>query len=724
MTALNISRRTLIQTSVAAGGGMIVGYFMPNDMRVLNPYSTSWPARGPGDGVEINAWLTIDAAGGVTVLCPYGEVGQGALTSVALMVAEELDVPWQNVGVDFADANRHLARGKEYRSMSIGASRTVRKWHPYIMQAGASARERLRQAAADAWDVSREDVVAKQGRLTASGNSASYGEFATAAAMVSLRREPSLKPPSSWWLLGKGVPRIDVKQKIDGSAIYPMDVRLPGMVYAAACACPVRGGMLKGYDFEAVKDLPGVITAVELKQSESDPRSGGLCSGVAIVADNFWRAQTALERMPIEWDFGEGAKFSDASFIADARRLLDGPAKNAEDIRGDADAEIGKAQNLISAEYSRPYEFTVPMSPPAAVADVKPGRIDLWVFTKDPPLELRRAADQAGMNPSRVFVHGTFQGGSFGSGRRIDITRQAVEISKQVGRPVKILWTREEEIRRAKARPLAWGRFEAVLGSDGLPSALRIRAIGSKYSRKSTMRGLANIAYQIPNIRIEHAFVRSNILTGTNRAPGYNNNTFMMEQFVDELALAGGWNPLDWRIKMTEGNERWQRVLLKLKEISGFSLDLPSGTGMGIAAVQIHDSAIAACAHVEVSRDGELRLGKMTVVVNSGYVINPRAAEEQVKGCISWELGYALRGGLNVEGGAIQNVNFDTYRPLRLPEMPPVECVFAMSEDGWWGGIGECGVPIVAPAVANAVYFATGKRMRTTPFEQHELAWA
>ncbi|MCP8940958.1 molybdopterin-dependent oxidoreductase [Alsobacter sp. SYSU M60028] len=719
-----LSRRFFLTTAVVAGGGLLLGFNIPTEAEAaLAPVQgEGW--KPPVGGVEINAWLTIDPQGVVTIRIPHTEMGQGGMTSVAQLVAEELNVPWRNVRAVFADANRNVTRGNEYQDMSTGGSNLVRNRHPHIMQAGASARERLREAAAKRWGVSRADVKAEQGMLSAGGKSGSYGEFASDAAAIKLAEEPKIKKYGDWWLLGKDVPRMDVAVKVNGSAVYPIDVRVPGMAYAAVRACPVPGGKVKSFDAAAIKDRPGVIAVIELKQTKDKLANTDMRSAVAVVADSFYRAKVALDLLPIEWDFGPGAQNSYAKMDSAARALMGQEGKHAEEVRGDPRPILAAGGKTVTGDYSRPYETHVPMSPPAAVADVKPDRIDVWSFTQNVQATLLLAAEQAGRNPKDVFVHGTFQGGAFGNGNAVDITRQAVELSKQVGRPVKVIWSREEDTAQARSRPPIWARFEAVLGDDGLPKAMISRAVAESMQPAYADRGLANMPYTIPHYRYERHVVPTNIPVGPNRAPGNNNNGFTIEQFADELALAGGWDPLEWRLKMTEGNERWQRVLLKLKEVSGFTTKLPKGTGMGIAVIESHGATVGACATVEVSRRGALSIEKILIVSNTGYVINPRAATEQVKGCVAWELSHALYGGLDVRDGRVQNTNFDSYKIMRMPDMPTVESVFAMSQDNWWGGFGETAGPPTPPAVANAIFFATGKRIRSTPILKHDLKWA
>jgi isoquinoline 1-oxidoreductase beta subunit len=729
MTRTNtmVSRRTVIRTMVGAGGGMLLGFRIPGSFAAVvapKPWTT------PTDGVEINAWLALDADGTVTVRVPHTEQGQGGLTSVAMLIAEELDVPWESIQAVFADMNRHVNDGEEYIVTTTHGSQLVRDQHPHIMQAGASARERLKEAAAAAWGVDRADVTARQGRLSAAGGkTATYAEFASAAAEITLEEEPAIKSPDEWWLLGQPIPRLDAAVKTDGSAQYAIDTRLDGMVYAAVKCCPVPWGRLVSYDFEHIKARRGVIAAVELRAVPGRTENSDMQNGVAVVADSWHRAKTALDALPIEWDFGADGEASDATQAAKAAELLDAPGEVSAEAGGDTLGLIVASERVVRADYHRPYETHARMEPINATVSVTPERVDVWSPTQDQSLALELAADQLGRDTKDVYVHTTFIGGAFGGGGggATAVTRQAAEISRKVGRPVQVIWSREEDMLQDKQRAPVYARLAAALGGDGLPHAFLSRSVvftRDALSIRLADRGVTEMPYRVPNRRHERHAAPSHIPTATHRAPGTNQNGFIIEQFADELALAGDRDPLEWRLEMTRGMEPWQRVLRKLKDVAGFRTDLPRGEGMGIAVVEDHASYCGACATVSVSRRGELRVEKVVLVMNSGYLINPRAAAEQMEGSVIWELSHALYGGLALEQGRFVNTNFDRYPLVRMHQVPEVEVHFALSEDGWWGGIGEPGGPPVPPAVGNAIWFATGKRIRSTPITKHDLSWA
>ncbi|HEX2138762.1 MAG TPA: molybdopterin cofactor-binding domain-containing protein [Woeseiaceae bacterium] len=721
-----LSRRTVIRTMLGAGGGMILGFHVPD---ALAAAVAPKPWTAPADGAEINAWLTIGAEGSVTVRVPHTEQGQGAMTSVAMLIAEELDVPWESIHAVFADMNRHVNEGEEYIVTSTHGSQLVRDQHPHIMQAGASARERLKEAAAQAWGIARGAVTARQGRLAAGNRSAPYAEFATAAAEVTLAEEPPIKTPGDWWLLGQPIPRLDAAVKSDGSAQYSIDTRLDGLVYAAVKCCPVPWGRLASYDFESVRNRRGVIAAVELKAVPGRMQNSDMQDGIAIVADSWYRAKSALDAMPVKWDFGAEGEVSTATQTAKARELLDAPGEVSYETGRDALGMIRSSARRLSADYYRPYETHARMEPINATVSVRPERVDVWSPTQNQATALQLAADQLGRRTNEVYVHTTFIGGAFGGngGGATAVTRQGAEISRQVGRPVQVIWSREEDIRQDKQRAPVYARLAASLGDDGLPEAFLSRSVvftRDALSIRLADRGVTSMPYRIPNRRHERHAAAAHIPTATHRAPGTNQNGFIVEQFADEMALAGGHDPLEWRLEMTRGMEPWQRVLSKLKQVSGFRTDLPRGQGMGIAVLEDHSSYCAACATVSVSPGGELSVQKIVLVMNSGYLINPRAAAEQMEGSVVWELSHALYGGLELDQGSFVNDNFNTYHLMRMHQVPEIEVHFALSEDGWWGGIGEPAGPPVPPAVANAVFFATGKRIRSTPLAKHDLSWS
>jgi isoquinoline 1-oxidoreductase beta subunit len=730
MTQQILSRRSFMQATVAVGGGLMLGFHMPEaEAATIGPRTQSTTTAV---GTEVNAWIVIDKDSTVTLRIPHTEMGQGGITSVAMLIAEELNVDWSKIKTEFANANRHLRNNKEYKVMSTHGSQLVRLQHPHLMGAGASARERLKQAAAEAWGVDRSQIEAKLGVLTAGDRRGTYGEFADAAAKVKLDKEPEIQlDPAKWWLLGKPTQRIDIPNKVNGSAQYAIDTRLPGMVYAAVKASPVPWGRLKSYNFDAIKDRPGIIAAVQLKAVPGKRDQSDMQDAVAVVADSWYRAKTALDLLPIEWDFGESAKASTAGYFAEGQRLTDqkGILSGKEDPM--AAEIIAAAKKTVTATYQRPFETHARMEPINATVHVQPDRVDVWSPTQDQSAAITLVASQLGVDPKTVYAHTMFLGGGFGGngGGGTGVTRQAAEISKQVGRPVKVIWSREEDLAQDKQRPMTVAKLSAAIGDDGLPTALFTRAAwftmdgANQFGSATADYGVSNMPYLIPHRQHERHNVKTHVPSSTHRAPGANQHGFMAEVFVDEMAIAGGWDPLEWRIKMTEGMPDWQLVLKTLKAKAGFRTDLPKGEGMGIGIIESHGTIAGACATVTVSRRGRLNIEKILVVMDAGHVINPHAATEQCEGSICWELSHAWMGGLDLQEGRFVNTNFDTYNLLRIDQNPHVETIFASSGGKKWGGLGEPAGPPAPAAVANAIYYATGKRIRSTPFRSHDLTW-
>ncbi len=728
MNAINLSRRFFIQSSLAASGGLMLGFHMPMAQAAV---TDAKPWKSAVTGVEVNAWLVLDPDGSVTIRIPHTEMGQGGMTSVALMIAEELDVEWSKVKAVFADPNRHLRNDKEYKVMSTHGSQLVALQHPHLMQAGASARERLKEAAAQAWGVTRDKVEAKQGVLKSGAKSAPYAEFAAAAAKVTLDKEPAIKDPSQWWLLGTGTQRLDIPNKVDGSAQYAIDTRLPGMVYAAVKASPVPWGKLKSFNFDAIKDRPGVIAVVDLRAVEGKRGQPDLQDAVAVVATSWYKARTALDMLPVEWDFGEAAKVSSKSMSENAKKVLGEKGILTKDDPKALEV-IAASKKVVTADYERPFETHLRMEPINATVHVQDNRVDVWSPTQDQSAAILLVADQLGVDPKNVYAHPMFLGGGFGGngGGGTGVTRQAAEISKRLKRPVKVLWSREEDVAQDKQRPMSAARLSASIGDKGLPEAIFTRALWYTQDKQNQIGpatadyGIRNMPYNIPLRHHERHNLDTHIPSSTHRGPGANQTGFITEVFADEMALAGGWNPLDWRIEMTKDKADWQHVFKTLKEKANYRTDLPKGEGMGIAAVECHGTIAAACATVSVTRRGVLRVEKIVIVADCGHVINPHAAKEQMEGAACYELGHAWVGGLDIRDGRIVNTNMDTYNILRMDQMPEIEAHFALSGGKKWGGMGEPAGPPVPPAVANAIFAATGKRIRTTPFRQYDLSWA
>jgi isoquinoline 1-oxidoreductase beta subunit len=740
MTYMETTRRAFVFTTAAAGGGLLLGIHSPAIAGIVNP--KPWAGQGK-DGAEFSQYLSIDPDGSVTFRIAACEMGQDALTSGTQILAEELPVSLAHVRAELVDANRHIVEDYAYGTASkvliITASNHIKTMRVLYQQAGASARERLKLAAATAWGVNPSQVTAKDSVLSSGTQSGTFGEFATAAASVTLPEEPAIKTPDQFTVIGTSVSRMDNPLKVNGSAQFGIDTRIPGMVYAAIQASPVPGGSLTSYDFSAISDRPGVLHALELARNEPvynmdrpwagqlDPASGrggnAISNAVVVVADTWYRAKTALELMPVQWEDGPGAGLDNEALYAERFGLIgQGTEPRSED--GTPVQIIAASSNVVRADYLRPYVSHSPMEPMNATAAFSGSRLDVWVGTQSPVIDVDAAADQSGLDVADTYIHNTFMGGGFG--RRgvtgAQTTRQAVEIAKQIGLPVKLLWSREEDTMQNFQRSMGAARLTAAIDAYGLPEAVITQIAGERYYAR---RGLS-IGYDIPNQRTEtHVIDTAHIPITYLRAVGSGLYKYMTEQFADEMALAGGWDPLEWRLEMTKGKEDLQLVLNTLKSESGYTMDLPRGEGMGVAAAGSYGGGAAGyVSTVSVSRRGQLRIDKVVGVVSTGNLLSPRGATDQVESCIIYELSHVLRGGLEIRNGRVVSNNFDTYHLMQQADMPEIEVHFALTGGDHWGGMGEPPMPPIGPSVANAVYAATGKRVRSTPISNHDLSWS
>ncbi len=720
-----MNRRQFMLTTSVVGGAFVLGFVLPSrQVEAATIAEKPWMPPTTG-GAEINAWLVVGSDDTVTIRVAQSEMGEGVFTSMPMLVAEELECDWTKVRAEYASANRSLRENRVYQRMATGGSGAVRRSREYLQQAGASARARLIAAAAQQWGVAASECRAENGRIihSASGRQANYGAIAAAAAQVTLDAEPAIKTPDQFKLLGQSLNRLDVPLKVNGTAIYGIDVRLPDMLYASVSTCPVFGGTLKRYDFDAIKGLPGVRTAVEVP------------NGIAVVADSFWRAKTALEVMPMEWDFGAHASASSATYWKAFREVLDKPGAVAKE-EGDALAALKAAAKVVEADYEAPYLAHATMEPMNCTAQVTPQRVDVWVGTQNPEGALAAAAEITGVAPENVYVHNCFLGGGFGRRFRNDDVRQAVAVAKALGgRPVQLIWTREEDMRHDVYRPMAAIRFRAALDANGMPVAYFNRSVTHSILSglrpddvkggidRTSVEGLATIPYGFPQYRIEHLIQNTHVPVWFWRSVGASQNAFAVECFLDEVAHAGGKDPVELRRQLLKGHSDWLHVLDTVAQKANWGKPMPQGTAQGIAIAESYGSIVAEVAEVSVSKRGEVRVERVVCAVDCGHVVNPLTVAEQMESAIVYGLTAALYGQITIENGRVVEGNFDDYQMLRLDAMPEVETHLALTGGDKWGGIGEPGVPPVAPAVCNAIVKITGKRVRALPLRNHDLNW-
>ena len=717
MTALTPTRRGVLRAMLSAAGGLAV-YITGTDDAAARPMGpTPWDADAPAGGHEISAWVVVEPDNSVLIRVAKQEMGQGILTALPMLVAEELGCDWAQVRVEYASPHRNFVQHGVYGRMMTGGSRSVRGSYRMLQQAGASARARLVIAAAARWGVAPATCGTRDGQVVhaASGRTVKFGAVAAEAAQLALDAEPPIRAPEAFRLAGKPLPRLDTRVKVTGEARFGIDMRLPGMLYAAVAACPVFGGTLASVDETAIAGRRGIRRVVRLKDA------------VAVVADSFWRAKQALADLPVTWNEGPAAATTSAGFRADYRAALDGPAAKALD-RGDTAAALSGAATVVEALYEVPYLAHAAMEPLNCTAHARDGRVDIWMGTQAPELAMRRAAEAGGVWPGQVFVHNCYLGGGFGRRAINDELAQAVRVSKAVGAPVKLVWTREEDMRHDRYRPQAALRFRAGLDARGVPVAWQMRtAVGSILRslgwggagggvEPMAVEGLANCPYAVANLRVDCVLKNTHVPVMFWRSVGSSQNAFAVESFVDEMAAAAQADPLAFRRRLLAGRADFLRVLDVLAERSGWGSPLPKGWGRGLAIHESFGTIVGEVVEASVSAAGAVRVHRVVAVVDCGHVINPATVERQIESGVIYGLTAALTGEITIKAGRVEQGNFDTYKVMRMADAPPrIETHLALSGGSKWGGIGEPGTPPAAPALANAIFDATGTRVRALP---------
>ncbi|HEY7300039.1 MAG TPA: molybdopterin cofactor-binding domain-containing protein [Xanthobacteraceae bacterium] len=724
-TTSALTRRHFIVTAATAVGGFAIGIgAMPRLAEAANVAAQPWKddAYAPN---EIDAWIAIDPDDSILIRYQRSEMGQGSMTALPMMITEELQCDWSKVRIEYASPNRNVRENKVYGDMFSNGSRSVRASQKKMQQVGASARERLIAAAAAQWNVPASECKAASSVVThtPSGRTLRFGELAAAAAQIKLDKEPAIKTPDQFTFIGRPMPRIDVVHKIDGSAKFGIDAQVPDMVFAAITACPVPGGKLKSVDESVVDGAPGVLQVVKLEKA------------VAVVATgSFWRAKQALARLQPEWDVGTAGSVDSARLSKEYREALSGPMLVARND-GNVDQAILGAAKTFEAVYETPYLSHSPMEPMNATVHLQSDRLDVWFGTQAADRAIIDAAKAAGLKQEQVYVHNAFVGGGFGRRDANDEVEQAIAIAKVVKRPVKLIWTREEDTRQDKFRPHAVVAFKAGVGSDGMPTAWSMRVVTSSIlatagrplpkdkPEPQAVAGLADNGYKVPNTRVEAVIKNTHLPVWFWRAPGANQHVFAIESFLDEIAAASGLDPYQVRRKLLEGKPDWLKVLDTAAEKGDWGKPLPKGTGRGIAIGTDTDSLCAQVAEVTVKPNGDVKVNRVTVAFDTRYMVNPLTIEEQAEGSVIFGLSAALYGKITVRNGAPVEGNFDTYRMVRLAEAPKIDVHLVPSGGKVWGGAGEPATPPIAAAVANAIFAVTGKRIRTLPIIDHDLSY-
>jgi isoquinoline 1-oxidoreductase beta subunit len=734
-TRRGLSRRQAVTTMLSAAGGLTVAFDLPKSafaaVKAAGPQPMGLlqsPETVPAH--ELSAFLVIDPDDTVTIRLPHQELGQGTTTALAMLAAEELRCDWTKVKCEYGSANRNLrekaanGRGGVYGSMQTVGSQGVRTSVGMMQQAGASARGRLVEAAARRWkcDVSECKCENSVIQHMPTGRKVRYGEVCADAVSIKLDKEPAIKTPDQFTLVGKPTPRLDTKPKLDGSAKFGIDARVPGMVYAAIIQCPVPGGKLKSVDDSAAKGMTGVIQVVKLDNA------------AAVVADKFWRAKKAADALKIEWDTGASGKVQQADLDKIYVDGLDGQMASARKD-GDAQAALGKSGGkLVEALYEAPYQAHAAMEPLNCTVWLQPDRLDVWISTQSAPAVLAGAAAAAGMAPEKVFVHVNFVGGGFGRRGSSDEAPQAVAIAKAVGKPVKLVWTREQDIQHDRYRPQAATRWKARVDENG-----KIDALDVKVAVPSLLRGLGpggpnfgrgvepmavecigETAYKIPNLSVGANLINTHVPVSFCRGVGSSQNGFMVESFIDELAHAAGQDPYKFRRAHLDRAD-WIGVLDMLAEKSNWSTPLPAGRGRGIAIMECYGSITGQVAEVTVDSKGKVKVDRMVVVQDCYHAANPNTIFQQMEGGAIFGLGQTLYGHVTFKDGAVEQTNFHDYKVVRMADAPKIETYLHLTGGPRWGGIGEPGVGPTPPAVCNAIFAATGKRVRRLPLSTVDL---
>jgi isoquinoline 1-oxidoreductase subunit beta len=717
-----VSRRSFVTAGLSAVGGLVVAVGLPRLAEAIPLGPEPWGPEELTTAHEVNAFVIVEPDNTILLRIAKSEMGQGVMTSLAMIVAEELECDFARVKVEYASANRNYLDGEPYGDMQTGGSSSVRRSRVALQQAGASARARLVAAAAARWGVAPTQCAARGGAVfhDASGRTAAYGELAGEAAKVSLRKEPTIKTPEQFRLIGRSQARLDTSVKVTGAAKFGIDTRLPGMVYAAVVNCPVFGGKVKSYDGAAIKGRRGFIAIVPVE------------NGVAVVADRFWRAKEMVAALPIAWDEGPAATTDSEKFGADYRAALDGPLANAV-RRGDAKSALAASSKIVEALYETPHLAHAPMEPLNATVDWRPDRIDAWIGTQSPDAALRLASEAGGVDPANVFIHNCYLGGGFGRRAVNDELRQAVQVSKAVGKPVKLVWTREQDIQHDRYRPQAALRLKAGLDANGMPRAFDFRTAVGSITRSlgwglalsgvepSAVEGLSNVPYRCDALNVDCLLKNTHVPVMFWRSVGSSQNAFAVESFIDELAHAAGKDPLDYRRALLAGKPDFLAVLDKLADKGEWGRALPAGSAQGVAIHESFGTIVGEIVEVAVSKTGEVKVERVVACVDCGHVVNPLNVAMQIESAVLYGLTAALFGEITIRKGAVEQSNFDDYQIARMADAPAIETHFALSGGDKWGGIGEPGTPPIAPAVANAIFKITGKRIRSLPLKNASL---
>ncbi|HXX44889.1 MAG TPA: xanthine dehydrogenase family protein molybdopterin-binding subunit [Candidatus Acidoferrales bacterium] len=715
----SIDRRNFLKTSLAGATGLIVGFYLPGRREVL--------AAGTEPAV-LNAFIHVSPEDKVTILISKSEMGQGVVTSLSMLAAEELECDWKRIHWEFAPADKAYF-DPAFGMQGTGGSQSVHSgWVP-MRQAGATAREMLIAAAAQKWGVDASECRGENGAVvhTATKRRATYGSVAEAAGKLTPPTDVKLKDPSQFKIVGKPTKRLDTPDKVCGKATFGIDARRPGMLHASVEHCPVFGGSVVSFDGTKAKAIPGVKDVVPIMTGQPP-----VVTGVAVVADNTWTAFQARKALDIKWDEGPNANASNASIFREfeERSQKEGVVARKE---GDAASALSSASQKVEAVYRAPYQAHATMEPMNCVADVQADRVDIWAPTQFQTPSQQIAAGIAGVTPDKSFVHTTYLGGGFGRRGWSDFVIEACQLSKSMKAPVQVTWKREDDMQHDYYRPASYIKMAAGLDASGKPTAFTARVACDSIMNwffpgsikngmdSSSVEGVQDIAYDIPNILVDYQLTPGPIPMGFWRSVGASQNGFFSESFVDELAAAAKKDPYEFRRDLLSKKPRHLGVLNMAAEKAGWGKPLPRGVYRGIAVLEAFDTFVAEVAEISINKDNSVRVHRIVCALDCGQVVNPSIIEQQAMGAMVFGLTQTLKGEITIDKGRVVQANFDTNEPLRMNECPKMEVYIVPSKEVP-RGMGEPAVPPVAPAVCNAIFAATGKRIRKLPVRSEDLA--
>ena len=716
-----ISRRSFVIASAAIGGGLAIG---------INPFSSSAALRAADGSPEITAWVVIRPDDTVVIRIARSEMGQGSLTGLAQLVAEELECDWNKVTWEYPTPGTSLARKKPWGPFGTGGSESIRGSQEYLRKGGATARMMLVQAAANTWNVPVLECTVDKGVIShrASGRKTTYGKVAEAAAQLDAPKEVPLKDPKDWRIIGKPLKRLDTADKVDGKQVYGADIKLPGMLNASIKACPVFGGKVKSIDTTEAERMPGVKKIARVGDS-----------AVAVVADTWWHANTALDAVRIEWDAGENAKVSSASIDTMLEEGLSAEKTFVHNKRGDSKAAIVGAAKRIEVVYDYPFQNHACMEPMNATALYTPERCEVWCPTQTGHEAIEAAAKAAGLPVGQCDVHKVHLGGGFGRRGFTDYVTQAVLIAKEMpGTPVKLLWSREEDMAQGRYHPIMKAKLIGGVDANGDLAGLEIRLSGqstfaSAYPEELDKDGKDpwlfmgyfpsgdfSLEYSISNLTIDHAMRNTHVTPGVWRGTSTNPNAIFLECIMDELAHAAGQDALEFRRKLMAHHPKALAVLDAVAEKGGWGKKAPADRYRGLAQFRADASYVAALAEISVKDGNKIKIHRIVLAIDPGYAVNPAQIERQITGCVVFSLSALFYEECTVNDGCIVQQNFDSYDSMRIAQMPKVESII-MPSGGFWGGVGEPPVCVAPPAVLNAYFAATGNRVRSFPLKNHGI---